>query len=163
MKLLIEHGANPHFKDNFQQTVLFYVCRDGKEKCLDLLLEHGLDLNEPDIYGQTPIYYVAKENRLNIVHKLLEKKIDLNIKDVLAGQTPLFYAAKEGNLEMCKILVQNGCDVSIEDNNHKMAAQIAKKHNHNETYEYLNNEYLILKEQKKVNGDLVVEKSAPNE
>jgi hypothetical protein len=30
MKLLIEHGANPFFKDNFQQTVLFYVCRDGK-------------------------------------------------------------------------------------------------------------------------------------
>jgi len=71
MKLLIEHGANPRFKDNFQQTVLFYVCRDGKEKCLELLLENGLDLNEADLYGQTPVYYVAKENRLNIIHKLL--------------------------------------------------------------------------------------------
>jgi len=30
MKLLIDHGANPHFKDNHQQTVLFYVCREGK-------------------------------------------------------------------------------------------------------------------------------------
>ena len=30
MRLLIEHGANPFFKDNFQQTVLFYVCREGK-------------------------------------------------------------------------------------------------------------------------------------
>ncbi len=30
MKLLIDHGANPNFKDGFQQTVLFYVCRDGK-------------------------------------------------------------------------------------------------------------------------------------
>ena len=98
MKLLIDHGANPHFKDNFQQTVLFYVCRDGKEKCLDLLLERGLNLNDPDLYGQTPLYYAAKENRLNIIHKLIENKVDLNIKDQIAGQTPLFYAAKEGHL-----------------------------------------------------------------
>lgn len=30
MKLLIDHGANPHFKDNYQQTILFYACREGK-------------------------------------------------------------------------------------------------------------------------------------
>lgn len=30
MKLLMNHGANAHFKDNYQQTVLFYVCREGK-------------------------------------------------------------------------------------------------------------------------------------
>ena len=74
MRVLIEHGANPHFKDNYQQTVLFYVCREGKEKCLNLLLEQGLDIDEEDIYGQTPLYYVAKENRLNIIHRLTEKK-----------------------------------------------------------------------------------------
>lgn len=74
MKLLIEHGANAHFKDNYQQTILFYVCREGKEKCLDLLLEQGLNLNDEDIYGQTPLYYAAKENRLNIIHKLIEKE-----------------------------------------------------------------------------------------
>jgi hypothetical protein len=46
MKLLIDHGSNPHFKDNYQQTVLFYVCREGKEKCLNLLLSQGLSLND---------------------------------------------------------------------------------------------------------------------
>ncbi len=74
MKLLIKHGANPHFKDNYQQTVLFYVCREGKEKCLDLLLDEGLNLNQEDIFGQTPLFYAAKENRLNIIHRLIEKK-----------------------------------------------------------------------------------------
>jgi hypothetical protein len=74
MKLLIDHGANPFFKDSYHQTVLFYVCREGKEKCLDLLLERGLQLNDEDIYGQTPLYYAAKENRLNIIHKLLDRK-----------------------------------------------------------------------------------------
>ena len=45
MNLLISHGANPNFKDNYQQTVMFYICREGKEKCLDLLLEKGLSLD----------------------------------------------------------------------------------------------------------------------
>lgn len=74
MKLLLDYGANPHFKDSCQQTILFYVCREGKERCLDLLLEVGLSLEDEDIYGQTPLYYVAKENRMNIIHKLLERK-----------------------------------------------------------------------------------------
>ena len=88
MKLLIDHGANPHFKDSYQQTILFYVCRDGKEKCLDLLLEQGLSLMEEDIYGQTPLFYAAKENRLNIIHKLLERKGKASsIKPSLATRT----------------------------------------------------------------------------
>ena len=74
MKLLIDYGANPHFKDGYQQTVLFYVCRDGKQRCLDLLLEQGLSLDQEDIYGQTPLFYAAKENRLNIIHKLIDRK-----------------------------------------------------------------------------------------
>lgn len=112
MKLLINHGANPHFKDNYQQTVLFYVCREGKEKCLDLLLDVGLCLDDEDIYGQTPLFYVAKENRLNIIHKLIEKRgikdqdlVNANHVDKIAQQTALFYASREGHFEMCKILI----------------------------------------------------------
>lgn len=30
MRILVKQGANPHFKDNYHQTVLFYVCREGK-------------------------------------------------------------------------------------------------------------------------------------
>ena len=81
------------------------MCKDGKEKCLDLLLEHGLSLDDEDLYGQTPLYYAAKENRMNIIHRLIEKKINLNHQDKIAQQTALFYGAKEGNLEMCKVLV----------------------------------------------------------
>lgn len=29
MKLLLDSGANPHFKDQALQTVMFYVCREG--------------------------------------------------------------------------------------------------------------------------------------
>jgi ankyrin repeat protein len=30
MKMLIDHGANPNFKDQYIQTVFFYACREGK-------------------------------------------------------------------------------------------------------------------------------------
>jgi ankyrin repeat protein len=49
MKMLIDHGANPNFKDQYIQTVFFYTCREGtrmifsgKEKCFDLLLDLGV-------------------------------------------------------------------------------------------------------------------------
>jgi ankyrin repeat protein len=33
-KLLIRHGANIRFKDHNEQTVLFYVCREGTTKII---------------------------------------------------------------------------------------------------------------------------------
>jgi ankyrin repeat protein len=134
MKLLIDHGANPSFKDNYQQTVLFYVCKDGKEKCLDLLLAEGLSLDDEDLYGQIPLFYVAKENRMNIIHKLIEKKVNLNHIDKIAGQTALFYAAKEGHLDMCKVLVESGCDLTIQDTSGKIASHLARRQNRQEVF-----------------------------
>ncbi len=60
MSKLLDHGANPHFKDHYNQTILFHVSREGKEKCLDLLLSQGLSLEDQDIYGQIPLFYIAK-------------------------------------------------------------------------------------------------------
>ena len=45
IKLLIQHGANPKYKDQNDQTILFYACRDGKYNVCRLLLENGLTLN----------------------------------------------------------------------------------------------------------------------
>jgi ankyrin repeat protein len=64
IKLLIRHGANYRFKDSIEQTILFYVCREGKIKCAEVLLSQGLNLDEVDKYGQTPIFYAASENQL---------------------------------------------------------------------------------------------------
>jgi ankyrin repeat protein len=58
-KLLISGGGDPKHKDQNNQTVLFYACREGKPKCCELLMENGLKPNEEDMYGQTPLFYVA--------------------------------------------------------------------------------------------------------
>lgn len=31
IQLLVEHGANINFKDSHEQTIMFYICRDGKK------------------------------------------------------------------------------------------------------------------------------------
>lgn len=67
VKLLIQLGANPKYKDQNDQTVLFYACRDGKLQCCKLLMEYGLNIEEQDMYGQTPLFYAASENRINLL------------------------------------------------------------------------------------------------
>ena len=59
IKLLVRYGASINYKDSMDQTVLFYACREGKQKCAELLLSHGLNLDDPDQYGQTPLFYAA--------------------------------------------------------------------------------------------------------
>jgi len=34
MKMLIEAGANPNFKDQYIQTVFFYACREGTTRVM---------------------------------------------------------------------------------------------------------------------------------
>lgn len=79
-KLLVEKGANPKHKDQNDQTVLFYACRDGKLQCCKFLIEQGLSVDENDMYGQTPLFYVASENKLNLIDLFEPKGILLLIK-----------------------------------------------------------------------------------
>ena len=41
MKMLIEKGVSVTYVDVLQQTVLFYVAREGKLECIDLLIKSG--------------------------------------------------------------------------------------------------------------------------
>ena len=68
VKALIKAGANPNFKDANEQTILFYVCRDGKAKVAEYLLTQGCKLDDEDLYGQTPIFYVASEDQLHMLY-----------------------------------------------------------------------------------------------
>jgi ankyrin repeat protein len=44
IRLLISNGANPKHKDQNDQTVLFYACRDGKIEACRCLFESGLSV-----------------------------------------------------------------------------------------------------------------------
>lgn len=46
IKMLVEAGGNPNFKDANEQTIIFYACRDGKVNVVKYLLEQGCKLEE---------------------------------------------------------------------------------------------------------------------
>lgn len=68
IKVIVDRGANPLYKDNNQQTVMYYLARDGKVKIAEFLLNSfQYNLNDTDFCTQTPIFYAARDNRLNVV------------------------------------------------------------------------------------------------
>jgi ankyrin repeat protein len=138
-RLLVDAGSNPNFQDSLMQSIIFYICRDGKQRCFEYLLEKKVDVDKPDVYGQTPLYYACRDNRLSMARKLIELGANVNRTDSIKSQTPLFYAAREGHLEICKLLVERGANITLVDSDNKTAVQYARKFNKAEVLEYLSN------------------------
>jgi len=74
MKFFIELGIDPLYKDNINQTVLYYACREGKFQCAKYLVEIGCPINEKDIYLQTPIFYASRYDYRIINPNIVEKE-----------------------------------------------------------------------------------------
>lgn len=73
LQVLLKHGADPYFLDQLKQSVIFYLAREGKMKCVEFLAEKNCDIDIRDQVEQTPLFYAAVRNRLDMV-KLFHKK-----------------------------------------------------------------------------------------
>ncbi|CAD8061675.1 unnamed protein product [Paramecium sonneborni] len=127
LKYLCELGANINYKDNLKQSILFYVCRDGRTKLFDYLVSQGINISDTDSYGQTPLFYSSRENRVDIISRFIKLGSDVAHLDTLSCQTALFYAASKGHYEACKLLIDAGCPVNHQDNKKKTALYFAKQ------------------------------------
>ncbi|CAD8140172.1 unnamed protein product [Paramecium pentaurelia] len=127
LKYLCELGANINYKDNLKQSILFYVCRDGRTKLFDFLISQGINISDTDSYGQTPLFYASRENRIDIISKFIKLGIDVAHLDTLSCQTALFYAASKGHYEACRLLIDAGCPINHQDNKKKTALYFAKQ------------------------------------
>ncbi|CAD8132637.1 unnamed protein product [Paramecium octaurelia] len=127
LKYLCELGANIHYKDNLKQSILFYICRDGRTKLFDYLVSQGINISDTDSYGQTPLFYASRENRIDIISRFIKLGSDVAHLDTLSCQTALFYAASKGHYEACKLLIEAGCPVNHQDNKKKTALYFAKQ------------------------------------
>lgn len=69
-KILINHGANIHARDNYGRTVLIWAALHGTEEVVALLCEMGADPKIKDKGGNTALIKAKNKGRSNIV-KLL--------------------------------------------------------------------------------------------
>jgi len=136
MQTFVNYGVQPTYTDILNQTVLYYVAREGKFNCVDFLVSKGCSVSHRDQYGQTPLYYAAREGHFEIAKKLIQLGADVNNEDA-NGQTALFYAAREGRKNVCELLIQAGTNVNKQDKKRTTALHWAKKHGKTDIVELL--------------------------
>jgi ankyrin repeat protein len=95
MKLLVEHGADPHIPTDYNVT--------------PLMVASGIAWVEGVTYEWSP------EQSLETVKYLLDLGADVNAQDTLDGRTALMGAAHKGRPEVVKLLVDHGADLSTHD------------------------------------------------
>ena len=93
-----------NLKDKFEQTSLYYTCREGKDLCPKYLIQEcNLNIIKYiDVYSQILIYYWIRDHKLEKVKLMIV--LGSNIEDKY-GPTCFFYSIREGNIdiiELCK-------------------------------------------------------------
>lgn len=93
MRLLIEHGADPAFKDIEEKTPLHYAAENGHTEAMRILMQSkNVDINATAFENLTPLHMAAMYNRVDALKLLLSRK---EIKPNCAtedGTTPYKYA-----------------------------------------------------------------------
>ena len=136
-KFLKELGLDPKEKDKFQQTCLYYTCREGKTLCCEYLIDEcNLNPNEIDIYGQNPIYYAVRDGKLETIKIMIEKGANINIEDKY-GQNCIFYAIRECRYDIIEYLIEKGANVNQVDKKKMTPYSFAEKLNFNKICELL--------------------------
>ena len=105
IQLLVENGANIHYKDSIENTVLFklvdaYQDTHHIDQYYD---ENGEMKTETFLYPEAPSEKIMKY--------LIEKGVNINVKNNL-GMTPLMHYASKGNKRLVKILLDAGADIT---------------------------------------------------
>jgi ankyrin repeat protein len=136
LELLLREGADPTFRDTYNQTALFYASRFGHDKQIEMLINAGCDPNHKDRFQQTALYYASREGQINTINLLISRNADVNARDEL-GQTAIFYACREGKFEAARALAENGANLNQADRNRQTPLSWAKKSGKPELVEYL--------------------------
>ncbi|CAI2365296.1 unnamed protein product [Moneuplotes crassus] len=134
MKYMVEEqNILPETADDLSQTVMYYVAREGKIRCIEYLIKHGCSVDHIDIYRQSPLYYAVRDNKIEAARRLIEllgtndeeRRKKINHRDT-ENETVLFYAVNEGHFEMTKVLIELGADYNLENSSQKTVYDIVK-------------------------------------
>jgi ankyrin repeat protein len=117
-RLLLDHGADPHSPDKFNETPLLAAAWRNDTEVVTLLLAQRSNVNAQDDQGRTPLHRAVLKNRVDIVTVLLMGGADVSLKDSEL-KTPLHEAAHSGHVGLVHVLLKNGANQFLRDGSGK--------------------------------------------
>lgn len=127
--LLIKRRANVEKKDNFGQTPLHHVVKNGHLGAVALLLAHNASVSSRDTKSFTPLTYAVTHGQLAIFNLLLENGAVLSTL-CSNNRTLLHHAAQHGYIEFSNILLHKGLSLRDQDDDHRVALAYAVYNQH---------------------------------
>ncbi|XP_046401396.1 ankyrin-1-like [Ischnura elegans] len=140
-EVLLEHGADLHYKDEHGRTALYatamhvddnaYDLEDDsvKGEIAELLLRNGAIVNAQSKFGYQPIHAAAANGYPSVVQKLLEHGADANSKSK-SGETPLHLASDKGYVQVVLHLLDFGAIIDSTDQIGRTPRHIASEKGH---------------------------------
>lgn len=92
VRLLLNSGADPNYRDREGWSAIHWAAEEGHWDVVLLLLKHGANVNGVSSYGTSPLHCAANGGHNNIVSGLLQHGAD-PLKSTCHGWTPLHHAA----------------------------------------------------------------------
>ncbi|XP_044758826.1 transient receptor potential channel pyrexia-like [Coccinella septempunctata] len=116
IKLLLELGADPLWKDYDEKTTLCRLMRRNEDtelmiRCLDKIEDINVTL---DAVGVNALYMAVDKENVTLLLYLVRRNLIVNITS-LRGRSPLHEAVTSKNLSISWILLKHGADVNIKD------------------------------------------------
>lgn len=158
-KALLEQGADPTIKNEFNQDMLYRALQWHRWEYVDLLLDWGMDPLKTDgrfriVYdgsleelnyllkrgldatarledGSTLLHFCADRGQASVARRLIELGIDPNTYSE-KGATPLLHAAARGDKQMVQTLLDAGADPTLTSDTGLSALRIARGRGHPE-------------------------------
>ena len=151
-KLLYQHGTDVDVRDDVGSTPLQSTSNDGLVDVARWLLNHGADVHSRDDSLITSLHLASQRvalhdashlgnvrDQLDIMRLLPEYCASANAQDD-AGSTPLHMLCshgKESSKEAIHLLLSCGANINAENNEGKIALQLASAKGYNEIVELL--------------------------
>lgn len=111
MRLLVEHGADVHERDQEGRNLL-HLSGERNVAIARFLLECGVDVNARDKNGQVPLFSAIRNTDLTVTELLLKHGADINALGHDGGNI-VFAAARTANLASMTFLLKRGVNPRV--------------------------------------------------
>ena len=112
-RLLLEAGADPNARDDFNATPLLTACGTGGWECIDHLVKHGADVNAQDRDGASPLHQCFFRGTMKCFERLIRHKPDAALKHFKSDIVPIDGVFRDNMHDMLDYVLNDKEIVSI--------------------------------------------------